>query len=260
MRVLIWLLKTNVNFQWWNTNRMFKKEIARRRCTNARTKVESSEIAGLREQLTLTKFLLDRFKHNETHFKFYTGFKTYEMCKIFYTFLQPEANAIIYWGSVKNIDFTIEQSKYGRSRSLQPQEKLFLTLVQLCCGFQIEDLSVRFNISTSTISRIIITWIDFLYSRLEPLPIWSQRKTIDEFMPKALKELYPSTRCIVDCTEIFIEMPTSHRSQSATFSNYKHHNTAKGFIGISPSGSVTFVSELYTCRCNDKNITNDCGI
>ena len=79
-------------------------------------------------------------------------------------------------------------------------------------------------------------------------------------MPKALKELYPSTRCIADCTEIFIEMPTSHRSQSATFSNYKHHNTAKGFIGISPSGSVTFVSELYTGRCNDKNITNDCGI
>ena len=79
-------------------------------------------------------------------------------------------------------------------------------------------------------------------------------------MPKALKELYASTRCIVDCTEIFIEMPTSYKCQSATFSNYKHHDTAKGLIGIAPSGSVTFVSELYTGRCSDEKITNGCGI
>ena len=37
-----------------------------------------SEIAGLREQLTLTKFFLDRFKQNEPHFKFYTGLETYD--------------------------------------------------------------------------------------------------------------------------------------------------------------------------------------
>ena len=55
--------------------------------------IANSEIAGLREQLTLTKFCLDRFKHNEAHFKFYSGFETYEMFNIFYTFLQPEAKA-----------------------------------------------------------------------------------------------------------------------------------------------------------------------
>ena len=71
-------------------------------------------------------------------------------------------------------------------------------------------------------------------------------------MPKDFKELYHSTRCVIDCTEIFIEMSTTYRSQSATFSNYKHHNTAKRLIGIVPSGAVTFVSELYTGRCSDK--------
>ena len=35
-----------------------------------------SEIAGLREQLALTKFCLHRFKCNEAHFKFYTEFET----------------------------------------------------------------------------------------------------------------------------------------------------------------------------------------
>ena len=140
----------------------------------------------------------------------------HEMFNIFYTFLQPGANALIYLGSVTNTDFTKEPSKYGRSRSLQPQEELFFTLVRLCCGLPIEDLSVRLNISTSTISRIVITWRDFLHSRLRALPIWSQRKTVNEFIPKAFKEFCPSTRCIIDCSEIFIEMPTSYRSSPTT--------------------------------------------
>ena len=35
------------------------------------------------------------------------------------------------------------------------------------------------------------------------------------------------------------------RMQGATFSNYKHHNTAKGLVGISSKGDLTFVSKLY---------------
>ena len=54
-------------------------------------------------------------------------------------------------------------------------------------------------------------------------------------------------------------MPSS-RSQSVTFSNYKHHNAAKDLIGIAPSGALAFVSDLYAEICNDKQITNACGI
>ena len=89
----------------------------------------SNEIATLKEQLASNKFSLDRFKHNEGQFKFYTGFETYEIFNVFYQFLQPGACSLIYWGSVTNVDFTTtEPSKYGRSRILQPQEELFLTL------------------------------------------------------------------------------------------------------------------------------------
>ena len=55
-------------------------------------------------------------------------------------------------------------------------------------------------------------------------------------------------------------MPTSFRSQSATFSSYKNHNTAKGLLEISPAGYPTFVSELYAGRTSDKQVTKDCGI
>ena len=63
-------------------------------------------------------------------------------------------------------------------------------------------------------------------------------------MPK--QEAWPTTRVILDCTELFIEMPTSARAQGSTFSNYKHHNTAKGLVDIAPNGMVIFVSDLYT--------------
>ena len=78
--------------------------------------------------------------------------------------------------------------------------------------------------------------------------------------PKSFKDLYPTTRVIIDCTEIFIETPSSVRVQSDTYSSYKHHNTVKALVGISPHGLVTFISELYGGRVSDKMIVKDCGI
>ena len=79
-------------------------------------------------------------------------------------------------------------------------------------------------------------------------------------MPQSFKNTYPQTRVIIDCTELFIETPSQPRTQSATFSTYKNHNTGKGLIGISPRGDLTFVSEMYAGNTSDKQLTNDCGI
>ena len=79
-------------------------------------------------------------------------------------------------------------------------------------------------------------------------------------MPASFRDMHPKTRVIIDCTEIFIEKPNSFRSQSATYTTYESHNTAKGLVGISPSGAVTFESDLYAGRPSDQQITIDCGI
>ena len=79
-------------------------------------------------------------------------------------------------------------------------------------------------------------------------------------MPQSFKNDYPHTRVIIDCTELFIETRSQPRTQSATFSTYKDHNTGKGLIGISPKGDLTFVSEMYAGNTSDKQLTNDCGI
>ena len=64
-------------------------------------------------------------------------------------------------------------------------------------------------------------------------------------MSTCFREMYSSTRVVIDCTEFIVEMPSSIRVESVTFSSYKHYNTAKGLTGITLSGKVAFVSDLY---------------
>ena len=44
-----------------------------------------------------------------------------------------------------------------------------------------------------------------------------------------------------------------------TWSDYKHHNTAKYLVSINPSGLINYVSEGFGGRCSDKYITNNSG-
>ena len=46
---------------------------------------------------------------------------------------------------------------------------------------------------------------------------------VDKWMPPCFKKWYPTTRVIIDGTELYIEKPSSLAKQSATWS-YKNHN------------------------------------
>ena len=121
------------------------------------------------------------------------------------------------------------------------------------------DLTTRFNVSVSCISNIIISWANFLYLRLGSLNIWPSKETVCQTMPLSFKDQFPNTRVIVDATEIKVEIPSSLVLQSQTYSNYKSTNTLKGLVGISPSGRITFVSQLYTGSISDRELTERSG-
>ena len=76
-------------------------------------------------------------------------------------------------------------------------------------------------------------------------------------MPQVFRERYPTTRVIIDATEVFIQQPVLPELQQLTFSTYKNHNTYKG---ISPSGAVTFVSKLFPGSTSDKELTRQSGL
>ena len=76
------------------------------------------------------------------------------------------------------------------------------TIVCLRLGLFEQDLAHRFGVSQSTVSRITCTWINFLYLKLKELPLWPLKELVKSNMPKPLKSNYPSTRIILDATEI----------------------------------------------------------
>ena len=62
-------------------------------------------------------------------------------------------------------------------------DQLFLTLIKLRCAKEDIELSLLFQISESTVSRIFNTWVNFLHSQLNDLNIWPSRQVVDECMP-----------------------------------------------------------------------------
>jgi hypothetical protein len=154
----------------------------------------------------------------------------------------------------------ITEATLNSRRVLSVGDELFLTLTRLHAGLLEEDLADRFNISTATVSRILLAWINLLYILLGSINIWPSRNCISKYMPDSMKKVFPSVRVIIDCTEIFTQKPSSLLTNSQLFSNYKSHTTFKALIGIAPHGPITFISSLYSGNISDVELTKSCGL
>lgn len=154
--------------------------------------------------------------------------------------------------------FFLKNRKVGPKRKLSIKEEFVLTLTRIRRGFDVEVLGDIFGVHSSVVSRIFTTWINFLYLELNFLISWPTREQITTNLPKCFKH-FPKTRSIIDCTEFFIQKPSLPSSQRVTWSQYKHHNTFKALISISPTGSFTFISKLFTSSISDRRIVEESG-
>ena len=62
-------------------------------------------------------------------------------------------------------------------------------------------------------------------------------KTCNKRKPSTvLQKCYSHVRCIIDCTEVFIETPSSLDTQAQCWSDNKHQYTLKFLVVITPNG------------------------
>lgn len=223
------------------------------------------EVKNENEILLSRQFSLDKIKDDNSAILFYTGFPSYKALMSFYKYIEPKLEKMQYWKGERLIkdsqpyEEDENRKKPGPSRKLSFLDEFLLVLMRLKAGLFVQDLADRFGISISLVSRICITWINLLYFELKDIFPFPTQELVCKNMPEEFAE-FASTRIILDCTELFIQRPSAMLAQSETWSDYKHHNTWKLLVGVTPNGQVSFLSDLWGGRVSDKQITRESGV
>ena len=98
-----------------------------------------------------------------------------------------------------------------------------------------EDIALRFGITKSRLSKIFKERLPKLATHLRFLVRWPDKEEILRKLPRVFKHgVYSKSRVIIDCTEMIIERARKLTLRATTWSSYKHHNTIKVLIGITP--------------------------
>ena len=73
-------------------------------------------------------------------------------------------------------------------------------------------------------------------------------------MAECFNANYPDTFIVLDATELCTETRSCLALQLQLYSSYKSRTTLKDLIGISPNGSIYFVSELWSGFISDREL------
>lgn len=132
---------------------------------------------------------------------------------------------------------------------------LLMFFMKIRLGLFDEDIGYRFDVHPSTVSRNFHRVLDAMFIKMAPLIKWPERNILRETMPMSFRKFFKKCCIIIDCTEIFMERPTDLLARAQVWSNYKHHSTVKFLIGITPQGTISFLSPCVGGRMSDKEIT-----
>lgn len=158
-------------------------------------------------------------------------------------------------------NFLQDHVPYTSASALSKFQQLILVLVHLRQNSSHVDLCQTFGIKKSTSSKNVFNMLQILYIQLRPLTSWPNREQLKETMPMCFRaHLQEWVAVIVDCFEVHIDQPSNLAARAQTWSSYKHHNTAKFLIGISPQGMISYISQGWDGRSSDQHVMEQCGI
>lgn len=188
--------------------------------------------------------LINMIRENDERTRFYTGLSTWGRFMIIFKLCEPAVAQI-------------SKSSTAQSK-LSFQEQLLLTLMRLRLYLNVEDLAIRFQISQPTATRYISKWIDVMYVRLAMnFMVWPRRDELLLTMPMLFRKHFRRCVVIIDCFEVSCQPFTNFLDRCSTYSNCKSLATVKFLIGITPQGTISYISQGYRGRSSDVYKTDD---
>jgi hypothetical protein len=221
---------------------------------------EQRKMQSLRKQnSSAQKISCDNILLSDEDVQFYTGLQSKS---VFYQLLKFTSKFVNRrWKGLKCLSSKIKKvgktKRFGPQRKLLDKDEFLLTLMRLKLGLVQKHLSGLFGISITLVSQIFNAWLAALdQTATKCLLFWPNKEQIHTTTPQRFRTVR-SLRAIIDCSELFIETPKDPKLQAVTWSDYKHHNTAKFLVACAPNSMITFISSIYGGRASDKSITND---
>ena len=135
-------------------------------------------------------------------------------------------------------EFVAKDLHHSGHHKLAEFDCFLLTIMKLRLNLNHYDLAFRFGICQTTAGRIFKKWIFLMHSRMgDTLIKWPSRESLQRTMPFCFRAHYGlKVTAIIDCFELFIEKPSNLMARACTWSQYKHYNTAKYLIAVTPQG------------------------
>ena len=202
----------------------------------------TDELSSTKGQLLSTQLTEDSFRDNDDKTKFYTGIPSFSLLMHVLNLIAPHI-------------------KRNSQNALCQFQEFLLVLIRLKLNSPLQDLAYRFNVSVPIAHRIFDRWIHVMSVRLNFLIQWPEQEELQATMPLVFQRNFgKKVAVIIDCFEIFTERPSSLIARAMTWSNYKHHNTVKFLIGVTPQGVISFISKAWGGRVSDKYLTENSSL
>lgn len=158
-------------------------------------------------QTHLPKFVPEDLENNDDKTRYYTGFPNFATFTLIFNFLlQHGADKLTYWEGQKRTTEIEDRrhinefiSKPGRKRKFRPIDEFYLVCLRFRLGLLQEILADLFGISIMSVSRILNTWINFMYDHMKGLISWTTREQILANLPTSFVEM-PDVRIVIDAT------------------------------------------------------------